>query len=212
MYDSRLWQWNPDTQKILQIACILMCINLILDSVLYTPLFTHGAQRRRVGIAVLCSADRESWGCPGMRAGSPSGGGWGKPASVLISTSCVMLKFDVLQNIIDACEERTASFLSLTLITNGKLALLYLVFNRVEVLGHLFWFALVACVALRGGRRRCSALPQFFLSRKFLCLSFPIETGQLFLCYVLSVSVCSLSKAGYFFFCLLIQAVECDQE
>lgn len=68
---------------------------------------------------------------------SPSGGAQGKPASVLIITSCVTLKFDVVQNIIDAYEERTVSFLSLTVITKGKLALLYLVFNRIEILGHL---------------------------------------------------------------------------
>lgn len=116
-----------------------------------------------------------------MLSDSPSGGGQGKPASVLISTSYVMLKFDVVQNIIDAYGERTAFFLSLAVITNGKLALLYLVFNGVEVLSHLFWFAIVACVALWGGRMRCSAL--LGILRKFLCLSFPIiKTRQLCLC------------------------------
>ena len=118
------------------------------------------------------------WAFPGVLSHSPSGGGQGKPASVLISTSRVMLKLDVVQNVIDTSEERTASSLSLAVITNGKLALLYLVFNGIEVLGHLFWFAVVACVALRGGRRKCSAL--LVILRKFLCLSFPIiESRQL---------------------------------
>lgn len=113
-----------------------------------------------------------------MLSHSPSGGGQRKPASLLISTSCIMLKFNVVQNIIDTYEERTASFLSLTVIANGKLALLCLVFNGVEVLGHLFGFALVACVAVWGGKMRCSAL--LVILRKFLCLSFPIiETRQL---------------------------------
>lgn len=120
------------------------------------------------------------WDFPRVLSHSPSGGGQGKPPSGLISTLCVMLKFDVVQNITDAYEERAASFLSLTLITNGKPALLYLVFNKVAVLGHLFWFALVACVALWGGRMRCSAL--LVILGKFLSLSFPIiETGQLYL-------------------------------
>lgn len=105
-----------------------------------------------------------------------------------------MLKFDVVQNIIDAYGERTAFFLSLAVITNGKLALLYEVFNGVEVPSHLFWFALVACVALWGGRMRCSAgnfekvsLPQFSHYRN----------QAIMFVYVLSVSAV-FYKAGYF--------------
>lgn len=38
------------------------------------------------------------------------------------------------------------------------LALCYIVCNEIEVLGHLFWFAVIACAALVGGRTRCSVL------------------------------------------------------
>lgn len=58
------------------------------------------------------------WAFPRVLSHSPSDGGHRKPPSFLISTSHVMLKFGVFQNIIDTCEERTASLLSLAAVTN----------------------------------------------------------------------------------------------